>query len=175
MGWGDRAITRDLDWGIKVPLDSADGKVLYVWFEAVLGYISSSKEWAIAKGDENLWRQYWQDPSTKYIPFIGKDNIVFHSIVFPAFLMAWNDGQNKKYVLPQNIPANEFLNFEGKKFSKSRNWGIDVIDFLTLFPADPLRYTLAANLPETRDTDFYWKEFQLRNNSELADIFGEFY
>jgi methionyl-tRNA synthetase len=173
-GLGDRAITRDLDWGIKVPLDSADGKVLYVWFEAVLGYISSSKEWAIAKGDENLWRQYWQDPSTKYIPFIGKDNIVFHSIVFPAFLMAWNDGQNKKYVLPQNIPANEFLNFEGKKFSKSRNWGIDVIDFLTLFPADPLRYTLAANLPETRDTDFYWKEFQLRNNSELADILGNF-
>jgi methionyl-tRNA synthetase len=173
-GLGDRAITRDLDWGIKVPLDSAEGKVLYVWFEAVLGYISSSKEWAISKGDENLWRKYWQDTNTKYLPFIGKDNIVFHSIVFPAFLMAWNDGDKEKYVLPQNIPANEFLNFEGKKFSKSRNWGIDVIDFLKLFPADPLRYTLAANLPETRDTDFYWKEFQLRNNSELADILGNF-
>jgi methionyl-tRNA synthetase len=173
-GLSDRAITRDLDWGIKVPLESGDGKVLYVWFEAVLGYISSSKEWAINKGDENLWRSFWQDPNTKYVPFIGKDNIVFHSIVFPAFLMAWNDGENKKYILPQNIPANEFLNFEGKKFSKSRNWGIDVIDFLKLFSADPLRYTLAANLPETRDTDFYWKEFQLRNNSELADILGNF-
>lgn len=173
-GLGDRAITRDLDWGIKVPLDSNEGKVLYVWFEAVLGYISSTKEWAINKGDENLWRKYWQDTNTKYVPFIGKDNIVFHSIIFPAFLMAWNDGDGEKYVLPQNIPANEFLNFEGKKFSKSRNWGIDVIDFLKLFPADPLRYTLAANLPETRDTDFYWKEFQLRNNSELADILGNF-
>ena len=173
-GLGDRAITRDLDWGIKVPLDSSEGKVLYVWFEAVLGYISSSKEWAINKGDENLWRKYWQDVNTKYVPFIGKDNIVFHSIIFPAFLMAWNDGDKEKYVLPQNIPANEFLNFEGKKFSKSRNWGIDVIDFLKLFSPDPLRYTLAANLPETRDTDFYWKEFQLRNNSELADILGNF-
>ena len=173
-GLGDRAITRDLDWGIKVPLDSIEGKVLYVWFEAVLGYISSSKEWAINKGDENLWRKYWQDTNTKYVPFIGKDNIVFHSIVFPAFLMAWNDGDREKYVLPQNIAANEFLNFEGKKFSKSRNWGIDAIDFLKLFPPDPLRYTLAANLPETRDTDFYWKEFQLRNNSELADILGNF-
>ncbi len=173
-GLGDRAITRDLDWGIKVPLDGVEGKVLYVWFEAVLGYISSSKEWAQNKGDENLWRKYWQDPETKYVAFIGKDNVVFHCIVFPAFLMAWNDGEKVKYCLPQNVPANEFLNFEGKKFSKSRNWGIDVIDFLKLFPADPLRYTLAANLPETRDTDFYWKEFQLRNNSELADILGNF-
>ncbi|MCL5031338.1 MAG: methionine--tRNA ligase [Bacteroidetes bacterium] len=173
-GLGDRAITRDLDWGIKVPIDSAEGKVLYVWFEAVLGYISSTKEWSKQKGDENLWRKYWHDSETKYIAFIGKDNIVFHCIVFPAFLMAWNDGEKEKYCLPQNVPANEFLNFEGKKFSKSRNWGIDVIDFLKIFPADPLRYTLAANLPETRDTDFYWKEFQLRNNSELADILGNF-
>ena len=173
-GLGDRAITRDLDWGIKVPIEGTEGKVLYVWFEAVLGYISSTKEWAEKQGDENLWRKYWQDPDTKYIAFIGKDNIVFHCIVFPAFLMAWNDGEQEKYCLPQNVPANEFLNFEGKKFSKSRNWGIDVIDFLKLFPADPLRYTLAANLPETRDTDFYWKEFQLRNNSELADILGNF-
>jgi len=173
-GLDDRAVTRDLDWGIKVPIDSAEGKVLYVWFEAVLGYISSAKEWSLQKGDENLWKNYWQDPKTKYVAFIGKDNIVFHCIVFPAMLMAWNDGEKDKYVLPQNVPANEFLNFEGKKFSKSRHWGIDVIDFLKIFPADPLRYTLAANLPENRDTDFYWKEFQLRNNSELADILGNF-
>ena len=171
-GLKDRAITRDLDWGIKVPVDSAAGKVIYVWFEAVLGYISSTKEYSQKKGDPDLWRKYWQDPETKYIAFIGKDNIVFHTIIFPAILMAWNESGKEQYCLPQNVPANEFLNFEGKKFSKSRNWGIDVTDFLKLFPADPLRYTLAANLPETRDTDFYWKEFQARNNNELADIFG---
>ncbi len=173
-GLQDRAVTRDLDWGVKVPLDSAAGKVLYVWFEAVLGYISATKELAIQKGNENLWRDYWQDVNTKYVAFIGKDNVVFHCIVFPAMLMAWNEENEIKYTLPQNVPANEFLNFEGKKFSKSRNWGIDVIDFLNLFPADPLRYTLAANLPESRDTDFYWKEFQARNNNELADILGNF-
>lgn len=173
-GLEDRAVTRDLDWGIKVPLDSAEGKVLYVWFEAVLGYISSAKELSVKKGSPDLWKKYWQDPETKYVAFIGKDNVVFHCIVFPAMLMAWNDGDREKYVLPQNVPANEFLNFEGKKFSKSRNWGIDVSEFLKLFPPDPLRYTLAANLPESRDTDFYWKEFQLRNNSELADILGNF-
>ena len=173
-GLKDRAYTRDLDWGVSVPLDSAEGKVLYVWFEAVLGYISATKELSRQRGNENLWREYWQGENTKYIAFIGKDNVVFHCIIFPAMLMAWNDGDKEKYILPQNVPANEFLNFEGKKFSKSRNWGIDVIDFLKLFPPDPLRYTLAANLPETRDTDFYWKEFQLRNNSELADILGNF-
>ena len=173
-GLQDRAVTRDLDWGIKVPIESAAGKVLYVWFEAVLGYISASKELSQKLGKPELWREYWQDQKTKYVAFIGKDNIVFHCIFFPAMLMAWNDGDKEKYVLPQNVPANEFLNFEGKKFSKSRNWGIDVVDFLKLFPADPLRYTLAANLPESRDTDFYWKEFQLRNNSELADILGNF-
>jgi methionyl-tRNA synthetase len=171
-GLKDRAITRDLDWGIKVPVDSAAGKVIYVWFEAVLGYISSTKEYSQNKGEPDLWKKYWQDPNTKYIAFIGKDNIVFHTIVFPAILMAWNEIGKEQYCLPQNVPANEFLNFEGKKFSKSRNWGIDAIDFLKIFPADPLRYTLAANLPETRDTDFYWKEFQARNNNELADIFG---
>ncbi len=171
-GLKDRAITRDLDWGIKVPVDSAAGKVIYVWFEAVLGYISSTKEYSQKKGEPDLWRKYWQDNKTKYIAFIGKDNIVFHTIIFPAILMAWNESGKEQYCLPQNVPANEFLNFEGKKFSKSRNWGIDVIDFLKMFPADPLRYTLAANLPETRDTDFYWKEFQARNNNELADIFG---
>jgi len=173
-GLEERAVTRDLDWGVKVPLDSAEGKVLYVWFEAVLGYISATKEYSKNVGNENLWKDYWQNKNTKYVAFIGKDNVVFHCIVFPAMLMAWNDGDKDKYVLPQNVPANEFLNFEGKKFSKSRNWGIDVHDFLDIFPADPLRYTLAANLPETRDTDFYWKEFQSRNNSELADTLGNF-
>lgn len=173
-GLNDRAITRDLDWGIKVPVDSAAGKVIYVWFEAVLGYISSAKEYSQIKNEPDLWKKYWQDPKTKYIAFIGKDNVVFHTIIFPAILMAWNEGRKEKYCLPQNVPANEFLNFEGKKFSKSRGWGIDVDDFLNLFPADPLRYTLAANLPENKDTDFYWKEFQLRNNSELADILGNF-
>ena len=173
-GLKERAITRDLDWGIKVPVDSAAGKVIYVWFEAVLGYISSTKEYSQIKNQPDLWKKYWQDPNTKYIAFIGKDNVVFHTIIFPAILMAWNEAGKEQYCLPQNVPANEFLNFEGKKFSKSRGWGIDVDEFLNLFPADPLRYTLAANLPENRDTDFYWKEFQLRNNSELADILGNF-
>lgn len=173
-GLKDRAVTRDLDWGVKVPLEEAEGKVLYVWFEAVLGYISSTKEYSEKIGKPDLWKKYWQDPKTKYIAFIGKDNVVFHCIVFPAMLMAWNEGEKEKYCLPQNVPANEFLNFEGKKFSKSRNWGIDAIDFLKIFPADPLRYTLAVNLPENRDTDFQWKEFQLKNNSELAAILGNF-
>lgn len=173
-GLKERAVTRDLDWGIKVPLENAEGKVLYVWFEAVLGYISATKELSEKKNDPNLWRKYWQDANTKYIAFIGKDNVVFHTIIFPAMLMAWNDFNEDKYVLPQNVPANEFLNFEGKKFSKSRGWGIDVLEFLEIFPPDPLRYTLAANLPENKDTDFYWKEFQARNNGELADILGNF-
>jgi methionyl-tRNA synthetase len=169
-----RAVTRDLDWGVQVPLDSTEGKVLYVWFEAVLGYISSTKEYSEKIGKPDLWKDYWQDTDTKYIAFIGKDNVVFHCIVFPAMLMAWNESDKEKYCVPQNVPANEFLNFEGKKFSKSRNWGIDAIDFLEIFPADPLRYTLASNLPENRDTDFQWKEFQAKNNSELAAIFGNF-
>lgn len=173
-GLKDRAITRDLDWGVKVPLDGVENKVLYVWFEAVLGYISATKELSEKRNDPELWKKYWQDPATKYVAFIGKDNVVFHTIIFPAILMAWNDTNSSKYVLPQNVPANEFLNFEGKKFSKSRGWGIDVDEFLNLFPADTLRYTLAANLPENKDTDFYWKEYQGRNNGELADIFGNF-
>ena len=119
-------------------------------------------------------KEFWQDEKTKYVAFIGKDNVVFHTIIFPAMLMAWNDGNEDKYLLPQNVPANEFLNFEGKKFSKSRGWGIDVDEFLELFPADLLRYTLGANLPENKDTDFYWKEFQAKTNSELADILGNF-
>lgn len=173
-GLKDRAYTRDLDWGVKVPLDGSDGKVLYVWFEAVLGYISATKELSLKRNEPDLWKKYWQDEKTKYVAFIGKDNIVFHTIIFPAMLMAWNDENPDKYILPQNVPANEFLNFEGKKFSKSRGWGVDVLEFLDLFPADPLRYTLAANLPENKDTDFYWKEFQSRNNGELADILGNF-
>lgn len=173
-GLKDRAVTRDLDWGVKVPLKNADEKVLYVWFEAVLGYISATKE--LFKENENTekWKDYWQDSNTRYIAFIGKDNIVFHTIIFPAMLMAWNDNSEEKFILPENVPANEFLNFEGKKFSKSRGWGIDVEEFLELFSADILRYTLASNLPEGKDTDFYWKEFQAKNNSELADILGNF-
>lgn len=173
-GLKDRAVTRDLDWGVKVPLDGVANKVLYVWFEAVLGYISAAKELSEKRNDPDLWKKFWQDEKTKYIAFIGKDNVVFHTIIFPAMLMAWNDANEEKYVYPQNVPANEFLNFEGKKFSKSRGWGIDVTDFLELFPADMLRYTLGANLPENKDTDFYWKEFQSRTNGELADILGNF-
>jgi methionyl-tRNA synthetase len=173
-GLKDRAVTRDLDWGVKVPLDSSEGKVLYVWFEAVLGYISATKELFKQRGNEDEWKEYWQDEDTRYIAFIGKDNIVFHTIIFPAMLMAWNDANDDKFILPENVPANEFLNFEGKKFSKSRGWGIDVEQFLEIFPPDSLRYTLAANLPENKDTDFYWKEFQAKNNSELADILGNF-
>ncbi len=173
-GLQDRAVTRDLDWGVKVPLEGYDSKVLYVWFEAVLGYISSTKEWSERIGEKNKWTEYWQNSETKYIAFIGKDNIVFHCIVFPAMLMAWNDNSDQKYILPDNVPANEFLNYEGQKFSKSRNWGIDVQEFLNKFPADPLRYYLASNLPENRDTDFYWKDFQAKNNNELADILGNF-
>jgi len=173
-GLKDRAYTRDLDWGVKVPAPGAEGKVMYVWFEAVLGYISATKELSIQRNLPDLWKDYWQDISTKYVAFIGKDNIVFHTIIFPAMLMAWNDYNNDKYLLPQNVPANEFLNFEGKKFSKSRGWGIDVSDFLDLFSADSLRYYLASNLPESKDSDFYLKEFQLKNNSELADILGNF-
>lgn len=173
-GLKDRAVTRDLDWGVKVPLPNADGKVIYVWFEAVLGYISATKELFEKRGDEDGWKNYWQDQKTRYIAFIGKDNTVFHTIIFPAMLIAWNEGSEEKYLLPENVPANEFLNFEGKKFSKSRGWGIDVGEFLDMFSADSLRYTLASNLPENKDTDFYWKEFQSKNNSELADILGNF-
>lgn len=173
-GLQDRAVTRDLDWGVKVPVEGFENKVLYVWFEAVLGYISSTKEWAEKQGKPDEWKKFWQNSDTKYIAFIGKDNIVFHCIVFPAMLMAWNDLSDEKYILPDNVPANEFLNYEGLKFSKSRGWGIDLKDFLEHFPPDPLRYYLASILPENRDTDFYWRDFQAKNNNELADIFGNF-
>jgi len=173
-GLKDRAVTRDLDWGVHVPVKGYEDKVIYVWFDAVLGYISSAKEWAASHGKPEAWKEYWLNEDTKYIAFIGKDNVVFHCIVFPAMLMAWNDGNTVRYVLPENVPANEFLNFEGQKFSKSRGWGIDVQDFLKYFSADMLRYALAVNLPETRDSDFYLKDFQARINNELADITGNF-
>ncbi len=168
-GLKDRAVTRDLNWGIPVPIEGVEGKVLYVWFDAVLGYISSTKEWAIQQGQPDKWREYWCDASTRYIAFLGKDNIVFHTIVFPAELMAKGG-----YILPDNVPANEFLNLEGGKFSKSRNNAIYLKDVLERYPADIFRYTLATNLPETKDSDFYWKDFQAKNNNELADIYGNF-
>lgn len=168
-GLQDRAVTRDLPWGIPVPLDDAKGKVIYVWLEAVLGYISSTKEWANNIGKPDKWKEYWCDESTRYIAFLGKDNIVFHTIVFPAELMAVGG-----YILPDNVPANEFYNLEGEKFSKSRGHTIDLLDVLKRYPVDLFRYTIATNLPENKDTDFYWKDFQAKTNNELADIFGNF-
>jgi methionyl-tRNA synthetase len=173
-GLKDRAVTRDLDWGVRVPVPGYEQKVVYVWFDAVLGYITSTREWAAAKGEPDEWKKYWLSPGTKYVAFIGKDNVVFHCIVFPAMLMAWNDVHDEQYVLPANVPANEFFNYEGQKFSKSRGWGINVDEFLERYPADPLRYYLTMSLPEYRDSDFTWKEFQAKNNNELADIFGNF-
>lgn len=173
-GLGERAITRDLDWGVKVPLDRAAGKVLYVWFDAVLGYISATKEWAEKTGNSEAWKSWWQSPNTEYVAFIGKDNIVFHTLMFPAMLHARGDG----FLLPDNVPANEFLNLEGEKFSKSRNWAIDLRDYLRDFPepqhVDALRYALLVNLPETRDSDFTWRDYQARVNNELAAILGNF-
>jgi methionyl-tRNA synthetase len=166
-GLTDRPITRDIDWGIPVPLPGAEGKVLYVWFDAPIGYISSTVEWAQNLGTPERWREYWCDRQTRLIHFIGKDNIVFHAIVWPAVLMAHDE-----FILPDNIPANEFLNIEGEKLSTSRNWAVWVDDYLELFPPDPLRYYLAANAPENKDSDFAWKDFQARNNGELADILG---
>jgi methionyl-tRNA synthetase len=173
-GLTDRAVTRDLNWGVSIPLKGYEEKVLYVWYDAVLGYISSTKEWAAKLGAPDRWKDYWLHDDTKYVAFIGKDNVVFHCIVFPAMLMAWNETGREQFLLPENVPANEFLNFEGQKFSKSRGWGIDVDEFLAEFPADSLRYTLTLNLPESRDADFYWKDFQARHNNELADILGNF-
>jgi len=166
-GLNDRAITRDIDWGIPVPLPDAEGKVLYVWFDAPIGYISASVEWAEKKGKPNLWRDYWCDPKTRLIHFIGKDNIVFHAIVWPATLMA-----NGEFILPDHIPANEFLNIEGEKLSTSRNWAVWVNEYLEIFPPDPLRYYLESNAPENKDADFVWKDFQAHNNNELADVLG---
>ena len=165
-GLQPRAVTRDLDWGVKVPLEEAEGKVLYVWFDAPIGYISFTKQ---LKGDD--WEKWWKDKETKLVHFIGKDNIVFHCIIFPSMLKA-----EGSYILPQNVPANEFLNLEGDKISTSRNWAVWLHEYLEDFPGkqDVLRYTLCANAPETKDNDFTWKDFQLKNNSELVAILGNF-
>ena len=168
-GLRPRAVTRDLDWGIPVPAKGGEGKVLYVWFDAPIGYISSTKEWAARVGKD--WEPYWKDKDTKLVHFIGKDNIVFHCIIFPAMLKA-----EGSYILPDNVPANEFLNLEGNKLSTSKNWAVWLPDYLEEFPnqQDVLRYVLTANAPETKDNDFTWKDFQARNNNELVAIFGNF-
>lgn len=168
-GLKPRAMTRDLDWGVRVPLAGAEGKVLYVWFDAPIGYISATKEWADAQGKD--WEPYWRAEDTRLIHFIGKDNIVFHCIIFPSILKA--DGN---YVLPDNVPANEFLNLEGDKISTSRNWAVWLHEYLQELPGkeDVLRYVLCANAPETKDNDFTWKDFQARNNNELVAIYGNF-
>ena len=168
-GLEPRAVTRDLDWGIDVPVEGAEGKKLYVWFDAPIGYISSTKEWAAREGKD--WEPYWKDADTKLVHFIGKDNIVFHCIIFPAMLKA-----EGSYILPDNVPANEFLNLEGNKLSTSKNWAVWLHEYLQDFPEkqDSLRYALTANAPETKDNDFTWKDFQARNNNELAAIFGNF-
>jgi methionyl-tRNA synthetase len=168
-GLRPRAVTRDLDWGIPVPAAGGEGKVLYVWFDAPIGYISSTKEWAAREGKD--WELYWKDKDTKLVHFIGKDNIVFHCIIFPAMLKA-----EGSYILPENVPANEFLNLEGNKLSTSKNWAVWLPEYLEEFPnqQDVLRYVLTANAPETKDNDFTWKDFQARNNNELVAIFGNF-
>lgn len=164
-----RSMTRDMDWGIPVPVDGAEGKVLYVWFDAPIGYISATKEWAEREGKD--WELYWKDEETKLVHFIGKDNIVFHCIIFPAILKTHGD-----FILPDNVPANEFLNLEGDKISTSRNWAVWLHEYLEEFPGkeDVLRYALTANAPETKDNDFTWKDYQARNNSELVAIYGNF-
>ncbi len=173
-GLGDRAVTRDLPWGVPVPQDvaeeagvDAEGKVLYVWFDAPIGYISATRRWAEAQGDPELWKQFWCSEESQLIHFIGKDNIVFHCLIFPTMLMAHGD-----FILPDNVPANEFLNLEGEKLSTSRGWAVWLHEYLEEMPADYLRYALAATFPETRDTDFSWKDYQARVNNELADTLG---
>ncbi|WP_420552218.1 methionine--tRNA ligase [Tenacibaculum aiptasiae] len=168
-GLRPRAVTRDLDWGIPVPVEGAEGKVLYVWFDAPIGYISATKEWAAREGKN--WEDYWKKDDTKLVHFIGKDNIVFHCLIFPSMLKAHGD-----YILPENVPANEFLNLEGNKLSTSKNWAVWLHEYLEEFPGqqDVLRYTLTANAPESKDNDFTWKDFQAKNNNELVAIFGNF-
>ncbi|AWI25210.1 methionine--tRNA ligase [Flavobacterium pallidum] len=168
-GLKPRAVTRDLDWGIPVPVEGAEGKVLYVWFDAPIGYISSTKEWAEREGKD--WEPYWKSADTKLVHFIGKDNIVFHCVIFPAMLKA-----EGSFILPDNVPANEFLNLEGNKLSTSKNWAVWLHEYLEDFPdkQDVLRYALTSNAPETKDNDFTWKDFQARNNNELVAVLGNF-
>ncbi len=170
-GLQPRAMTRDLDWGVPVPVKGAEGKVLYVWFDAPIGYISATKEYAKQINQEESWKDWWQKEDTRLIHFIGKDNIVFHCIIFPAMLMEHGD-----FVLPDNVPANEFLNLEGDKISTSRNWAVWLHEYLNEFKdmQDVLRYTLCSNMPETKDNDFTWKDFQAKNNNELVAILGNF-
>ena len=168
-GLNDRAATRDLNWGVPVPLGGADGKVLYVWFEAPIGYISATKEWAQQSNNPEAWKKYWKNDEAKLYHFIGKDNIVFHCIMFPIVLM-----EHGNFILPENVPANEFLNLEGKKLSTSRGWAVWLHDYLEHFEADYLRYALGVTLPESKDSDFSWKDFQNRVNNELVAVFGNF-
>ena len=170
-GLQPRAVSRDLDWGIPVPVEDAEGKVLYVWFDAPIGYISNTKELCDARPELGSWETWWKDTETRLVHFIGKDNIVFHCIVFPAMLKAHGD-----YILPDNVPSNEFLNLEGDKISTSRNWAVWLHEFLADFPGkqDVLRYVLTANAPETSDNDFTWHDFQARNNNELVAVYGNF-
>ena len=163
-----RAITRDAKWGLPVPLPDAEDKVLYVWFDAPIGYISASMEWAKIQGDDDKWKKYWCDPDTKLIQFIGKDNIPFHAVIFPAMTM----GQNQPFKLVDELPANEFYNLEGKQFSKSEGWYIDLDDFFAKYTTDQIRYTIAANAPENQDSEFTWKDFQSRCNAELLGKYG---
>lgn len=165
-----RAITRDGEWGVPIPLPNTAGKVLYVWFDAPIGYISATQEWAQQRGTPEAWKDYWFDEKTTYVQFIGKDNIPFHAIFFPAMQM----GQNLPYKKVDQLPANEFLNLEGRQFSKSDGWTIDLSEFFTHFTSDQIRYTLAANAPETQDSEFTWKDFQMRCNSELLGKYGNF-
>ncbi|NDE82828.1 MAG: methionine--tRNA ligase [Chlamydiia bacterium] len=163
-----RAITRDSDWGVPVPLPEAEGKVLYVWFDAPIGYISATKEWAENKGDKDAWKQYWYDPQTKLVQFVGKDNIPFHAVFFPAMTM----GQNQPLKMVDDLPANEFYNLEGKRFSKSEGWYIDLETFFSKYSTDQIRYAIASNAPETQDSEFTWKDFQMRCNAELLGKYG---
>ena len=163
----DRAFTRDISWGVPVPVEGFEEKRIYVWFEAVIGYLSATKEWASLQGDPEKWRDFWQDGSTKSYYFIGKDNIAFHTIIWPAMLMGYGDLN-----LPYDVPANEFLNIEGRKLSTSQNWAVWLPDYLSRYDPDPLRYLLSVNMPETNDTDFSWREFVRRNNDELVATWG---
>lgn len=167
-GLKDRPITRDLEWGVPIPLKEAEGKVLYVWFDAPIGYISSTMEWAEKQGKPDLWKEYWQDSERKIIHFIGKDNIIFHCLIWPGMLIA----QKQDYELPYNVPANEFFNLEGKQFSKSEGWYIELDDFFHKYSTDTIRYYLTSVMPEKKDSDFSWKEFQNKHNGDLADTFG---
>jgi len=166
-GLRDRAITRDINWGVSVPIDGFENKRIYVWFEAVIGYLSAAKEWAKTSGDEEKWCSFWQDKEAKVYNFIGKDNIPFHTLIWPAMLMGYGDLN-----LPYDVPANEFLTIEGRKLSTSRNWAVWLPDYLSRYDPDPLRYFLSINMPETGDTDFSWREFIRRNNDELVATYG---